>query len=78
MIRTQVYLTNKERQELLLLSKELGLQQSSIIREAIDLYIENKRLEKRKKSNAMQAASGLWADRDDLPDFEKIRREFDR
>ena len=78
MIRTQVYLTSQERKELLLLAKELGVQQSSLIREAIDLFIENKRLEKQKKKEAIQAASGLWADRDDLPNFAELRKEFDR
>lgn len=78
MIRTQVYLTMQEREKLLLLSRELGLPQSAMIREAVDQFIENKYIEKRKKTDALQAASGLWANREDLPDFDKLRTEFDR
>jgi hypothetical protein len=78
MIRTQVYLTKQERKELELLSKELGVKQSSLIREAVDQFIESKHVEKNEKKNAIDAASGLWADRNDLPNFEKLRKEFDR
>lgn len=78
MIRTQVYLTKNERDKLLLLSQELGMHQSALIREAIDQFIENKHLEKVTKLEGLRAASGLWANRDDLPDFASIRSEFDR
>ena len=78
MIRTQVYLTQQEREKLLLLSRELGLHQSVLIREALDQFIEGKHIEKRKKISALKAASGLWADREDLPDFDSLRKEFDR
>ncbi len=78
MIRTQLYLTAQEKEKLYLLSQELGLPQSSLIREAIDQFIENKFIEKQNKRNALKAASGLWADREDLPDFDQLRKEFDR
>ena len=78
MIRTQVYLTEKEREKLSILCNELNMPQSAIIREAIDQYIERKLIEKRKKLDTLQAASGLWADRKDLPDFSQLRKEFDR
>ena len=78
MIRTQVYLTNHEKQKLSLLSRELGQPQSSLIREAIDQFIESKLVEKRQKHDALEQAQGLWAKREDLPDFDTLRREFDR
>lgn len=78
MIRTQIYLTQNERDKLIQLSQELGLHQSALIREAIDQFIENKLSEKRKKKDALRAASGLWNSRDDLPDFGSLRKEFDR
>ena len=40
MIRTQIYLTDKQRAELALIAKNLGKKQSEIIREAIDRLIE--------------------------------------
>ena len=77
-IRTQVYLTNQEKQKLSLLSRQLGQHQSSLIREAIDLFIETKTVENKQKINALEQAQGLWAERQDLPDFDTLRREFDR
>lgn len=76
MFRTQVYLTQNEREKLNLLSLELGKNQSSLIREAIDQFIENKLISKVKKSSALQEMAGLWADRDDLPDFDDLLRNF--
>ncbi|MCE5319257.1 MAG: ribbon-helix-helix domain-containing protein [Parachlamydia sp.] len=78
MIRTQIYLTENERKKLSILCGELGMHQSAIIREAIDQYIERKLIEKQNKRDALQAASGLWANRKDLPDFSSLRKEFDR
>lgn len=78
MFRTQVYLTADEREHLIRLSQELGLHQSALIREAIDQFIESKLVEKRKKRHILRTASGLWAKRDDLPDFSCLRKELDR
>jgi hypothetical protein len=78
MFRTQIYLTEDEREKLFLLSQELGQNQSALIREAIDQFVESKLMAKRKKHNALRTASGLWADREDLPDFNDLRKEFDR
>jgi hypothetical protein len=78
MFRTQVYLTQNEREKLNFLSIELGKNQSTLIREAIDQFIENQLISKRKKSSALKEIAGLWANRDDLPDFNELRKEFDR
>ena len=76
--RTQVYLTQNEKEKLNLLSRLLGKNQSSLIREAIDQYIENQLISKKKRKGVLQEIVGLWADREDLPNFEEVRREFDR
>jgi len=34
--------------------------------------------EKPKKRDALKAASGIWANRKELPDFDLLRTEFDR
>lgn len=78
MFRTQVYLTEYEREKLILLSQEFGQHQSALIREAIDLFIETKLMLRRKKHQALRAAAGLWADRDDLPSIDELRKEFNR
>ena len=74
MIRTQIYLTENERNELNSLSKTMGKHKSAIIRDAIDQYIlfKNSNLKSRKRR-----AAGLWAQRKDLPDYKKVRDEFD-
>ena len=40
MVRSQIYLTEKEKSSLKLISEETGRPQSDLIREAIDLYID--------------------------------------
>lgn len=78
MLRSQVYLTEAEKIGLNLLSEETGKSQSELIREAIDLLIQQKLAEKLNKKLAMKNAKGLWADRSDLPNFQELRKEFDK
>jgi len=76
MERTQVYLTNEQRRELKKLVARSGKRQSELIREAIDAYVAGADEESWK--SGMMAAAGLWADRDDLPDFARLRTELDQ
>lgn len=76
MERTQIYLTEKERKTLKAMAARLGRSQSALIREAVDRYIE--RDQEGSRLDLMQQAHGLWAKREDLPDFEDLRRELDR
>lgn len=76
MVRTQIYLTKQERDKLASLSKATGKRQSELIREAVDQLIERSSVQQRKA--ALRRVAGMWKDRDDLPDFDAIRREGDR
>jgi len=76
MIRTQIYLTDKQRAELAVIAKNMGKKQSEIIREAIDRLIDQ--TNQNNKKTALRKAAGIWKDRDDLPDFRAIRCEWDR
>lgn len=76
MIRTQIYLTDLQREELASMSKALGKKQSELIREAVDLFIEQAGDNRRKI--VLKEAAGIWKDRTDLPDFRKMRKEWDR
>ncbi|HLF67420.1 MAG TPA: CopG family transcriptional regulator [Gammaproteobacteria bacterium] len=78
MIRTQVYLTALEQQQLTVLAEQNGIPKSEMIREAIDAFLQAKFAEKQDKMKAIRAAAGMWAERDDLPDFTAIREEMDR
>lgn len=76
MIRTQIYLTDQQRKKLAILSEIQGKKQSELIREAIDILIEQASQERRKK--ILCETAGLWKDRYDIPDFKKMRSEWDR
>jgi hypothetical protein len=75
MTQTHVYLTEEERSALAMIAARTGRTQSELIREAVNgfivLYGEGNRLE------LLRAARGMWKDRDDLPDFAALRREFE-
>ncbi|MFZ1983672.1 MAG: ribbon-helix-helix domain-containing protein [Desulfatitalea sp.] len=76
MVRTQIYLTDKQRAELAVLSKNLGKKQSEIIREAVDRLIDQ--VGHSRKGTVLQEAAGIWKNRKDLPDFRAVRSEWDR
>lgn len=76
MIRTQIYLTDKQRSELAIIAKNMGKKQSEIIRDAIDRLIDQ--AGQSRKETALQEAAGIWKNRTDLPDFRAIRSEWDR
>ncbi len=76
MRRTQIYLTDEERKALKSIADRLGKSQSEVIRTAVDRYID--RYQGGNRLDLLRQGRGLWAKRDDLPDFSYIRREFDR
>ena len=76
MRRTQIYLTDEERKALKSIADRLGISQSQVIRTAVDRYID--RYQGGDRLELLKQARGLWAKRDDLPDFSHVRREFDR
>jgi len=76
MVRTQIYLTAKEKKALRAVAERMGTTQSEVIRAAVDRFLapENRaaRLE------LLRSARGIWKQRKDLPDFGSVRREMDR
>ncbi len=76
MIRTQIYLTENQRDKLVTIAKTVGKKQSELIREAINRLIDQRGQERREF--VLRKAAGIWKDRKDLPDFNAIRAEWDR
>jgi hypothetical protein len=76
MIRTQIYLTDRQRSELTAISQTFGKKQSELIREAVDSLIAKAGHSRREI--ALREAAGIWKDRVDFPDFKVMRAEWDR
>ncbi len=76
MVRTQIYLTEREQSELRLRAKQTGKTQSELIRLAIDrLLFEPVEVDRRA---LLVRGKGLWKGREDLPEPDELRREWER
>lgn len=78
MQRTQIYLSDAERQGLQAMARRSGRSQSELIREAIDAFLERHRPEGRLAR--LRQGRGLWAHHrnDDQPAWPDLRQELDR
>ncbi len=76
MVRTQIYLTERQRDELAAIAKIAGKKQSELIREAIDRLVDQ--VGHSRREAILREAAGIWKDRADLPDFKAMRAEWDR
>ena len=76
MVRTQIYLTEHQRDELAAIAKTVGKKQSELIREAVDRLIDQASHSRREA--VLRETAGIWKDRTDLPDFKATRTEWNR
>jgi len=76
MVRTQIYLTERQRDELAAIAKTAGKKQSELIREAVNRFIDQ--TGRNRREAVLCEAAGIWKDRSDLPDFKASRAEWDR
>jgi hypothetical protein len=76
MVRTQIYLTERQRDELAAIAKTVGKKQSELIREAVDRLIDHSGRSRRQA--VLRETAGIWKDRKDLPGFRATRAGWDR
>ena len=74
--RTQIYLTDTQRDSLGSQAARTGRPMNELIREALDEYLRRHADERRR--DVLQAAAGLWADRRDLARLDDARASLDR
>lgn len=77
MIRTQIYLTEAEKEAIDKLSDERNTSRSDIIREAIDEYVSRKKSAKKKKAETIMDYAGIWKEKKDTPDVRILRKGWD-
>jgi hypothetical protein len=75
MAEIEVNLTENEQRALRAIALRTGKTEDELIHDAVDKLIKQG---SPSGSSGMLQARGIWRDRDDLPDFGQIRREWDR
>lgn len=75
MAEIEVNLTDNEQKALQELALRTGKSEGELIHDALDTLIRQGR---HTPNAGLSQARGIWKDRDDLPDFGKIRREVGR
>ena len=75
MAEIEVNLTENEERALREIALRTGKTEGELIRGAVEKLIKQGLPG---GNSGMLQARGMWRDRDDLPDFEKLRREWDR
>ena len=58
MVRTQIYLTERQRDELAAIAKAAGKKQSELIREAVDRLIDQEG--RGRRETVLREAAGIW------------------
>jgi Ribbon-helix-helix protein, copG family len=74
MVRTQIYITQRQQEALERLAKSRKVTKSDLIREQIDKLVVQAEESGWKKQ--MMKMAGMWQDRADLPDFNAIRTQL--
>jgi hypothetical protein len=71
MVRTQVYLTKKEKTGLESAALAQGIRQSDLIRKAVDDLLARQGAVN--KSDILDEIAGVWAAKKDVPEIRKMR-----
>jgi hypothetical protein len=76
MLKAEIDFTEQELNALQDISLRTGKSQEQLIREAVDHFIAE--FQNKDRKSLMQRARGMWKERQDLPNLEDLRREWDR
>jgi hypothetical protein len=75
-VRTQIYLIERQRNELAAIAKSAGKKQNELVREAVDRFIEQSA--QFRQAAVLSEAAGIWRDRKGLPALKSMRADWDR
>jgi len=76
MPQTQINLTEQNQQTLIEISRFTGKSPQELINLAVEELIKN--YQHKKRLALMQQARGIWEQREDIPNLEQLRLEFNR
>lgn len=76
MLTAQITLNDNESQVIHDITEHTGKSLEDILHEAVHQFIN--RVTSQNRLFLLRQARGMWKDRDDLPDFEILRQEWDR
>lgn len=76
MNEAEIKLTEQERSALQEIARQSGKTEGQLIREAVEHFISEFRTKDRR--GLMQKGRGIWRGRQDLPELNDLRREWDR
>lgn len=76
MLQTQINLTEQNQQTLIEISRFTGKSPQELINLAVEELIKN--YQNKKRLALMQQARGIWEQREDIPNLEQLRLEFNR
>ncbi|MEO7673573.1 MAG: CopG family transcriptional regulator [Pyrinomonadaceae bacterium] len=77
MTTAQIVLTDLQMDALHKLSAKTGRAEDELLQEAVNKLISEADVDKQNWLQSLRKAKGIWKDRDDLPDFQQLRKEFD-
>ncbi|BBD53916.1 unknown protein [Planktothrix agardhii NIES-204] len=76
MPETKISLDEPLQNALAEISRETGKTESQLISEAVERLIKD--YQRQNRYLLIQQAKGIWADREDIPDLQKLRQEWQR
>lgn len=76
MPETKISLDEPMQNALAEISRETGKSQSQLINEAVERLIKD--YQRQNRYLLIQQAKGIWADREDIPDVQQLRQEWQR